>query len=950
MSDDLQGAHSPTPDTWNRLEEILSNALECDSRLREEYLERACGDDRVLRRQIDALIAAHERLDSPVDLLERALAAQSTPDRDSDRHRGHTVGAYRLVREIGRGGMGIVFLARRSDGQYDRDVALKIVRGAIHNERERQRFLAERQILARLSHPGIAQLFDGGVTGDGLPYFTMEYVDGQAIDRYCRARELDVPARLTLFLQVCDAVSAAHRSLVIHRDLKPGNILVTASGEVKLLDFGIAKLIEPAASETLTGTGRPFTPDYASPEQVRGEPITTASDVYSLGAVLYDLLTGTAPHRFTSKTPADIERGICLHDPLRPSSVVAAEPADTSRRDRVQRARRIRRLKGDLDTIVMKALSKDPARRYASVDLLRADVVQHLAGHPVSARPDALAYRARKFANRHRVGVAAAALVALSLTAGIVATEMQARRARQQSIVAALERERAQAEAARATRVSALLTDIFRLADPGVTRGETITAREILDRGTQRVESELSGDPETQSALFNAVSQVYRNLALYDDAEKWLRRTLALRTQVYGPSSLQVAETEHDTGLLQLERGRYSDAEQHFRRALEVRRQHGAAPALVAASLEGVGETLSEAGKPADAEGLLREALQIRDRAHGDPVDRMMTVSTLALALVRKGDVVHAERLFREASEQGRLLGGAPTPARISSLLNLARLTYRFDHEPRQAEPLYREALSVARRLYPEDHPQVATLLSELARCLRDQGNLASAETMTRDALGIWRRLYGEQHRQVLISLQTLAGLLADRGKPKEAEPVFREALSVGRSTLGVGHGLVLGAQSALASFLEQQRRWSEALALRQNELEVAEHEYGDSSVYVARALATLGAHHLARGMAKEAEADFRRALAIRRQLHPPTYWRVGEAEVMLGGCLARVRRFGEAEPLLRSGIENLKQSSDAPPADVQKAFSTLIAFYEASGRAEEASQYRLARARTSHP
>jgi serine/threonine protein kinase len=444
MNDESTSPDELTSETWNRLEDLLEEVLARPASERQAYLDAACAGNVTLRRQIESLIAAHDQTDSPLDRIGRTLAEQS-PD-VSPEWNGRTLGAYELVREIGRGGMGVVFLARRNDGQYERDVALKVIRSPLHDARERRRLVAERQTLARLSHPGIAQLYDGGVTSDGLPYFTMEYVNGRPIDRYCDERGLDVVALVQLFLQVCDAVAAAHRSLVVHRDLKPAHVLVTPDGVVKLLDFGIAKQIQPSASAPVTRPGLgPFTPDYASPEQVRGEAITTTSDVYALGAILYQLLTGIRPHRFASKSPADIQRAICDEAPLRPSVALAQSREAAAGRGswltRAGRSRTERRLRGDLDTILIKALHKDPTRRYESVDLLRQDLANHLGGRPVNARPDGWAYRARKFAVRHRVGVSAATLILISLVAGVVATEQQARRARQQSAVAASERE-----------------------------------------------------------------------------------------------------------------------------------------------------------------------------------------------------------------------------------------------------------------------------------------------------------------------------------------------------------------------------------------------------------------------------------------------------------------------------------------------------------------------------
>ena len=918
-----------TPEAWEHVELLLDEALTRTGGDRESFLAAACGADSQLRRQIDSLLEAHARTNGPLERLADALGAAREPEHNL---LGRTIGPYTPVREIGRGGMGVVYLARRTDGQYQRDVALKVIRSPL-DRYQRSRFFTERQILAGLSHPGIAQLLDGDVTEDDLPYFTMEYVEGMPIDRYCDEHALDVPARLRLFASACEAVAAAHRSLVVHRDLKPGNILVTADSVVKLVDFGIAKPLDLSTSAHLTVVGNGmFTPDYASPEQVRGAPITTASDVYSLGAVLYRLLTGQKPHQFTSSTPADVERTICEREPLRPSLAVAAHPHHSRLR---------RRLAGDLDMIVMKALRKDPSRRYASVDLLRQDILFHLRGLPVTARPDRWTYRTWKLIRRHRAAAVAAAIVVTSLTAGLVGTLIQARRADEQRALATLAHDRARTEAERVKRVSALLVDMFRLADPNEARGKSIAAREILDRGAKRVEAELAGDPETQAALFDVVGRIYHNLALYEPGADFLKRSLALRRQLYGDESLYVAESLSRLAALHDEQNDYQTAASLYGEALALQRKLGAPPGVVAASLHGLGNTLSATERSREAEPLLREALELRRRFTPDAPEIIDTLHELALALHRKGDFRGAEPLFRDAVEQGRRLPSSITPAKVGSTLNLARTVHRFDNDPVAAAPLYREALDLARRLYPGDHPDIADCLSEMARGMRDLGNLAEAEALGREGLAMWRRLYGDRHRETMISAQTVAGLLAERGKVSEAERLYREALATGRSLFGESHQLVLGSKSALAGFLERRGRLDEALSLREDEVAAARKQFGEDHAVVARSIASLGRHQLLRNQIAAAEKYLRAALAIRQRIHPAGHWRIAEAKAFLGQCLLRARRLDEAEPLLRDGYEGLRASADAIPEDVRAVTRDLIALYESWGRPDQAARYR---------
>jgi non-specific serine/threonine protein kinase/serine/threonine-protein kinase len=400
-----------------RCEELFHEAAALAETERAAFLQRSCAEDPALRADVERLLAAHERAGDFISTPAIAAAGEWADGEKS--WVGRLVGPYRVVRELGRGGMGAVYLAERADGQYEHRVALKVIKRGMDTEQVLARFRAERQILASLDHPNIARLLDGGSTDQGVPYFVMEYIEGEPIDAWADRRELSVDERLQLFLPVCGAVAYAHQHLVVHRDIKPLNILVTPEGVPKLLDFGIAKVLHEDADEaTSTVTGmRLLTPEYASPEQVEGRHATTVSDVYALGVVLYELLTGRSPYRLRSRTPLDVVEAVRTTDPERPSAAGGTEKLR-------------RRLRGDLDTILLTALRKEPARRYQSVEQFAGDVRRHLGGLPVTARPDTFGYRAGKFVRRNRVPVAAGVLLALALLAGTAATAYQAREAR----------------------------------------------------------------------------------------------------------------------------------------------------------------------------------------------------------------------------------------------------------------------------------------------------------------------------------------------------------------------------------------------------------------------------------------------------------------------------------------------------------------------------------------
>jgi eukaryotic-like serine/threonine-protein kinase len=479
---------------WNEIDALFEALLDLDPATWHEALDRAAPDPTVRRTVLRLLTATRDPDHSGPTLPPQAAAAAIEALDDRQPHApatGSVFGSYRLGRRIGVGGMGAVYYAERADALFSKAAAVKLLPPALASEGRRERFSAERRILARLQHPGIAALLDGGVTDDGVPYFIMEYVDGRAIDQYCDEQGLSVEERLRLFLHVCAAVDYAHRNLVVHRDLKPSNILVTASGEVKLLDFGIALLLQQEAGDAqgqLTQVhGAALTPAYASPEQVSGDTLTTAADVYSLGVLLYRLLTGRRPYDTAGLSAAQVERVVCQEVPRLPSETVAASNGDAPHAsdERPNVDIPARRLRGDLDTIVMTALHKEPGRRYASARALADDIERHLSGHPVLARPDTFAYRASRFAARNRALVGAAAAIVLFLVSfsGLAAYTAVTTRAQNEAI--ASERDRAQLESEKAETVASFMVGLFGASDPDVAAGETVTAYQLLEQGVR---------------------------------------------------------------------------------------------------------------------------------------------------------------------------------------------------------------------------------------------------------------------------------------------------------------------------------------------------------------------------------------------------------------------------------------------------------------------------------
>jgi len=664
-------------------------------------------------------------------------------------------------------------------------VAIKLLLGgpgALHQLLAR--FRTERQILASLDHPYVARLLDGGTTADGVPFLVMEHVEGERIDDYCERLGLGTADRLRLFLKVCAAVSAAHQRLIVHRDLKPANILVTAGGDPKLLDFGIAKLLDPGAAgvtvaETATGLS-PLTPRYASPEQVRGEPITTASDVYSLGVVLYELLAGRSPYREESLAPHLLPRAICEEEPTPPSTRPRGDDATTA----ATRASRPQlRIDRDLDAVVLKALRKEAAARYPTVEALSDDLERFLGGLPVVARRGTTAYRAWKFVRRHKLAVAAAGLVALLLAGWAVSLDRQL--------------ERTRSERDKAEQVSRFLVELFESADPEETRGERLTVREVLDRGAGRIESELAGRADVRVPLQRAIGNVYESLGLLEPAERQLSAAVAAARGLTGG---ELSESLEALAMLRQTQARYDEAERLYREALELElARSGRRSEEVASLLSNLGSLKEERSDYEGAEELLREAVEVR-RGLGAAIDPGLlaqSLNNLAFLLHQQAEWAEAEALYRESLELRRASGAGPL-AEARVLGNLALLADdRGDYAA--AAPIYREALALQEAAVGEEHLDVAVTVNNLAAVVYRTGDYAEAERLFRRSLEIRRKILGSDHPIVATTLGNTSFVLAAQGKFEEAEPLLLEALRIHRATLGPSDTLAISLRNVAA-------------------------------------------------------------------------------------------------------------------------------------------------------
>jgi serine/threonine-protein kinase len=733
--------------------------------------------------------------------------------------------------------MGTVYLAARADEEFHKRVALKIIRSGADSAEVVRHFRRERQILAGLDHPNIAKLLDGGTTDDGLPYLVMEYIEGEPLIGYCDSRSLPVAERLKLFQSVCAAVQYAHRNLVVHRDIKPANILVATDGAPRLLDFGIAKLLNPElAGETPTATAMVMTPEYASPEQARGARITTATDVYSLGVVLYELLTGRHPYRLASRQPLDVLKAVAEQEPERPSTAVerteertgpgdaqpiCSSPESLARTREGTPEKLRRRLRGDLDNILMLALRKEPQRRYASVEALSDDVRRHLEGLPVTARKPTAAYRAGKFMRRHVAGVAASVVVLLLLVGFAAAMAVQSARVARERDLAQKERATAQRERETAQRVSAFLVDLFKVSDPGEARGNTITAREVLDKGSEEIGTKLKEQPEVRATFMDTIGKVYVNLGLYDKAIPLLQEALETRGRALGRENAEVAQ-----------------------------------------SLNSLAGLLTLRGDYARAEVLHREALAIRRKLLGnDHSDVARSLSNLAGVLAQQGDYAGAETAQREALAIFRKVLGNQHPDVAMSLNNLAGvLDYNGDYKG--AEMLFREALGIWRKSLGNEHPHVAMGMYNLALVLYEQGDYAAAESLHQDALNLNRKMLGDTHSDVAMSMAGLAE--AQCRQQKRAEPLAREALAILRSALPGGHPYIAEAENIVGGCVAVSHRYAEAESLLLKTYPVVQTTMGEQSPEARKALERVVALYETWGKPAQA-ANYRSQLTAMR-------------------------------------------------------------------------------------
>jgi serine/threonine-protein kinase len=885
-----------TAQDWLRLQQIFDVAVELNPAERTRYLEESCSDDPALRQRIESLLHSIDAGTGFSEIVGRGAAEAMLPKLPGI---GERLGPYEVTAVLGQGGMGVVYRAHRADEEYTKQAAIKVASFGLLTSELRQRFIRERQILANLDHPNIARLLDGGTTAEGMPFVVMEFVAGKPIDEYCAERGLGRRAVLTLMIEVARAVDYAHRHLVVHRDLKPDNILITAEGQPKLLDFGIAKVLDPVASgldgaQTMDAA-RLLTPDYASPEQVRGETITTATDVYQLGVLLYVLLVGCRPFAATSASIGGLERMICETAPPKPH------------------------LDPDLDRIVLQALEKDPRRRYSSAEALAEDLERYLGGFPVRARTSSFSYRTGKFVGRHKIAVGAAVFLLLLIVGFSVGIALLASRLAKQ-------RNQAQVQLRRSERVSKLLEDVFASNNPNAAQGKAPTARELLDHGTEEVSKTLENEPEVQASLYATLGHIYDNLGAIDRAEELIRRSLSIRRKQFGDRSIETAASLTDEADLLIDKGEYREGEKLARESLAVRE------ALLGNSSQEVAETLNYLamavgyqGRPAEAEELFRRSVATWEQLPTPPTEDMTeAMHNLSGMLWRRGDMDGAEALARKEVALARKNFGEDTSATADALEMLGGIL-RDTGKHAEALSDLKECLAIDRKILDAGNFSIADAEMMIGQEFRDEGTYREAERTLTDAQRIFASALGEDSYRSAQAQTELSYLYEEEGEWARAEILSRTALATMLARTGTDSPDTANTENLLAAVLTARGKLDEAGVLLDTARSVAQKIDRGKGLDSAAIDVTRGKWLTAQRRLPEAESALKEALAIDKAVLSPGHPTVAGDMEELARVLLRAQKKEEAHLLLNEALA-IRIKTSPPGAPTLRKTQELLA------------------------
>ena len=794
-------------ENWQKFKEIFQDALDLPIEARLDFVRSKTAGDEELFDKVKNLLASYDEAD---DFIENPTHSVSHFINDAPKTSiiGQNLGAYKIESEIGRGGMGAVYLASRADKEFEKKVAVKLIKRGLDTDEIIKRFRNERQILAGLDHPNIARLVDGGATIDGLPFLVMDYVEGEPLTNYCERNDLSIDDCLKLFLKICSAVRYAHQNLIIHRDLKPSNVLVTTDGTPKLLDFGIAKLVAAeAGDETSPNTmTRVMTPEYASPEQIQGRPITTSTDVYSLGVMLYELLTGERPYRLKNKNADEISKLITDSEPLKPSSVLSGKwKVESGKSDSVNPKSKIQNpksLKGDLDNIVLMAMRKEPERRYVSVEQFAGDIQRYLDGLPVLAQENTFSYRATKFIGRNKGSVAAGIGVAASLIAGIISTSRQSRIAKrerdfaaEQSRIAEKERDTARREARKAEKINRFLQKMLASPDPRVV-GKDVKVLEVLEITAGQIETDFANQPEIAADLHTTIGLTYLSLGIFEKSEPHLETALNLRRKIFGRDHHDTAMSLNYFGEFLQGKGDLTDAEPFYRQALEILENSAEKNELdIAAVLGNFAYLLALTGENERSAEMFRREIEIRRRLSGENhPDLARTMSKFGVVLKILDDNETAEKMLRQSLTIFRREYGDEHPDSVLAMSHLVSALHL--RKPSEAKEIGLRALKIMLKLYGENHPEVAWMYYALSYIAFRRDDFAEAIDWANKVLEMREKGFPKDHLAVSSSLWVLGASLLAQSNAEQAKPIFEECLELRERTLSENHWVLATTKS----------------------------------------------------------------------------------------------------------------------------------------------------------
>ena len=875
---------------WNVVQKLYNELLPLPPDKQEQVLREQCEGDQALFEEVWSLLQAGKEASQFLRQSADTLFAQELEP-------GTTIGAYRLIRPLGRGGSGTVYLAWQRSETVERLVAIKVLRPGLDDAATRERFSLEQQVLADLQHPHIARLYDAGVTAGGRPYAVMEYVDGLPLDTFCAERTLSLQERLSLFIQVCDAVQYAHSKLVLHRDLKPSNIFVTQEEggppRVQLLDFGLAKLLDPEHRADLTATQeRALTPHYASPEQVRGAPVSTATDVYSLGVVLYELLTGAKPLDLSDASPISWERIIAEENPTLPSKKAASQ-ADDDTQTHAPSA-----LEGDLDNIVLKALRKEPARRYESVRALADDIERHLKGHPVTAREPTWRYRASRFVKRHRSAVVASIVALLLVLGGASAALWQAS-------IAATERDRAQEEAAANQQSLDFITGLFESAAPNPADGEDLTAQVLLERSIDRIDA-LESQPRAQGRLLRLIGDIYRQLGDRDQAEALLTQAIERKQPLTDDASrLELTSSQMSLAYLFIEQGQYEKAEELYSLALSERQDLlPSTDPMVGAAKNGMATVLSSVGRLTEAASYGNEALAILEAAYDG--ENASVRNEKAAALLQLGNIYHklgdydrAIHYYQRHLPIARLAHG-DIDIRVSTSLNNLGSIHSERHEFEEAIALVSEALDIRKTIFGENHYATANIMANLGVMKYQVEDYAGALDLAQQSHVIQRRVHGDVSPWTTTVASLIARIHSRTGEPGRALVLYDSVLIHQKQLYdNIPHASIGQTYGSIANILGEQGEIERAVTYFEK----------SNEIYL---------HSLA-----------------------PTHRRIVSNKIALAGFYRDNGQFIDAEQLLVDLHDDLEEGPEEHRFSQEDVRRHLVRLYETMERPELAAMYR---------